>query len=31
MNILVPHIERITTGKPFGTPKKVKDGGEVVK
>lgn len=25
MNILVPHIEHITTPKPFGTPKKVKE------
>jgi Na+-translocating ferredoxin:NAD+ oxidoreductase subunit D len=25
MNILVPHIERWTTPKPFGTPKKTKD------
>ncbi len=25
MNILVPHIERMTTPKPFGTPKKVRE------
>ncbi|MEI6579093.1 MAG: RnfABCDGE type electron transport complex subunit D [Eubacteriales bacterium] len=25
MNILVPHIERLTAPKPFGTPKKVKE------
>lgn len=25
MNILVPHIERLTTPKPFGTPKKEKE------
>lgn len=25
MNILVPHVEHITTPKPFGTPKKVKE------
>ncbi|NLX93867.1 MAG: RnfABCDGE type electron transport complex subunit D [Clostridiales bacterium] len=24
MNVLVPHIERLTTPKPFGTPKKVR-------
>ena len=28
MNILVPHIERWTTPKPFGTPKKVKKAKE---
>lgn len=25
MNILVPHIEHVTTPKPFGTPKKEKE------
>ena len=25
MNILVPHIEHISTPKPFGTPKKTKE------
>ena len=24
MNLLVPHIERLTVPKPFGTPKKEK-------
>lgn len=28
MNLLVPHIERITTPKPFGTPKKEKKAKE---
>ena len=28
MNILVPHIERLTTPKPFGTPKKEKKEAE---
>lgn len=28
MNILVPHIERLTTPKPFGTPKKEKKAKE---
>lgn len=28
MNILVPHIERLTVPKPFGAPEKKKKGGE---
>jgi len=31
MNILVPHIERLTTAKPFGTPKKDKKAEKAAK
>lgn len=31
MNIFVPHIERLTTPKPFGTPKEEKTAKEAVK
>lgn len=31
MNILVPHIEKITTAKPFGTPKKDKKAEKAAK
>ena len=31
MNILVPHIEKLTTAKPFGTPKRDKKAEKAAK
>ena len=31
MNLLVPHIEKLTTAKPFGTPKKDKKAEKAAK